>query len=237
VGEFDSPQSGSYFLMLNPGAGMSPILSGVNVPYSAEFLDRETNEGLVSALAGLKPKGSEPGKIIEDPKGRGVEGLLEFDTYRHNLTKATSSQDVWHYVMLLAACLFFADIFVRRVQINFDWLPPLVNRGLDKILRREGKVAPVETIDRLRSRKAAIAQQIEANRAAARFEPSPDAPAPAADALDQFTAAPPAIGKPAASQPGAGPQPEPQKEQDDYTGRLLEAKKRARKDRKDDGTM
>ena len=54
VGEFDSPESGSYFMMLSPGAGMAPILSGVNVPYSAEYLDRETNEGLLKSLAGVE---------------------------------------------------------------------------------------------------------------------------------------------------------------------------------------
>ena len=121
--------------------------------------------------------------MIEDRKNEGLPGLLKFDPYRHNLTKATSSQDVWHYLMLAAACLFFADVFVRRVQIGFDWLPPLLGRVRDRILRREAKAAPAETIERLRSRKAAISQQIEERRAAARFEPTPDAPAPDLESL------------------------------------------------------
>ena len=240
VGEFDSPQSGSYFMMLSPGAGMAPILSGVNVPYSAEYLDRETNEGLLKSLADLKPKGSEPGAVIEDRKNEGLPGLLNVDTYRHNLIKASSSQDVWHYLLLAAAFLFFADVFVRRVQVSFAWLPSLLGRVRDRVLRREPKAAPVETIERLRSRKAAISQQIEERRAAARFEPTPDALAPDIETLSPGgtppTAAPGATGSASAGpKPGAGPSPEPKKEDDDYTSRLLRAKREARKDRKDDG--
>ena len=116
--------------------------------------------------------------MIEDRKDEGLPALLKFDTYRHNLIKASSSQDVWHYLLLAAACLFFADVFVRRVQVSFAWLPPMLGRVRDRVLRREAKAAPAETIERLRSRKAAISQQIEERRAAARFEPTPDAPAP-----------------------------------------------------------
>ena len=32
----------------SPGPGMSPLLTGVNVPYSAEFRDREPNEALLN---------------------------------------------------------------------------------------------------------------------------------------------------------------------------------------------
>ena len=244
VGEFDSPQSGSYFMMLSPGAGMSPILSGVNVPYSAEYLDRETNEGLLKSLAELKPKGSEPGQVIEDRKNEGLPGLLKADTYRHNLIKASSSQDVWHYLLLAAACLFFADVFVRRVQVSFAWLPPMLSRVRDRVFRREAKAAPAETIERLRSRKAAISQQIEERRAAARFEPTPDAPAPDLESLSpggtgRGEGEKPATGKGSGAETGKpipGQSPEPKKEDDDYTSRLLRAKREARKDRKDDGS-
>ena len=257
IGEFDSPESGSYFLMLSPGAGLAPILSGVNVPYSAEYLDRETNEGLIKSLAALPTKGSTHGEIIEDTKsnnlplppgegrGEGKEGtdatsriksLLQFDPYRHNLSKASSSQPIWHLLMLVACCLFFADVFVRRVQINFAWLPPLVGRVRDRILQRESGPAPVEMLQHLRSRKAAITQQIDQRRAATRFEPTPDAPAPDISSATAGSPAntPDAAKPPTPSKPGVGPQDQP-KEDDDYTARLLRAKKEARKDRKEEG--
>ena len=216
---------------------MAPILSGVNVPYSPEYLDRETNEGLVKALASLVTKGSGPGELIEDRRGRGTEGLLQFDPFRHNLMKASSSQDIWHLLMLVAAGLFFADVFVRRVQISFAWLPPLLAKARDFVLRREAAPAPVETIERLRSRKAAIAQQIEAHRAATRFEPTPDGPAPGADTLGEIGGAVAASAKmPPVHKSTAPASPEQAEQEDEYTGRLLRAKKQAIKDRKDDGS-
>ena len=62
--------------MVSPGPGMSPLLTGVNVPYSAEFLDREPNDGLLKDLAGIVPEGSEAGAVIEDKTGKGLESLL-----------------------------------------------------------------------------------------------------------------------------------------------------------------
>ncbi len=239
VGEFDSPQSGSYFLMLNPGAGMAPILSGVNVPYSAEYLDRETNEGLIHGLASLPAKGTnEAGQVIEDKKGTGLPALLEFDTYRHNFAKATSSQDIWHLLMLVAACLFFADVFVRRVHVSFEWLPPLLGRVRDRILRREPEPVQVEVIERLRSRKAAVAAQIEERRAGARFEPPPDAPAPDIGTLSQGGEGQrekDSGGRGGSASPGVPPQSEAEKAADDYTSRLLKAKKKVWEDRGDEG--
>jgi hypothetical protein len=200
------------------------------VPYSAEFLDREPNVGLLKDLAALVPEGSEAGVVIEDTTGRGMESLLEFDPFRHNLQKATSRQDVWHWLLLLGACVFFADVFNRRVTIDLSWARPYWTRFLDKVLRREPAPAPTATMERLRSRKAAIAQQIDERRAAVRFEPRPDAPsAPAASSvLDEAAGerAPPR--RPSAPGHELSSQAE---EPEDYTSRLLKAKKRVWEER------
>jgi uncharacterized membrane protein/Mg-chelatase subunit ChlD len=228
VGEFDAQDAGSYFLMISPGPGMSPLLTGVNVPYSAEFLDRESNEGLMRDLAALVPEGSEPGAVIEDKTGEGLESLLAYDTFRHNLQKATSRQDIWHLLLLLGACIFFADVFNRRVTVDWSWAKPYVTRLLDKVLRREPAPVPSATIERLRSRKAAIAQQIDERRAAVRFEPRPDtATATTSTALDE-AANQPTPRKPAAPTQQIAPQAE---QPEDYTSRLLKAKKRVWEER------
>jgi Mg-chelatase subunit ChlD/uncharacterized membrane protein len=233
VGEFDAKDAGSYFLMVSPGVGMSPLLTGVNVPYSAEFLDREPNEGLLHDLASLVPKGSEPGLVIEDKRGEGVTGLLEYDSFRHNLPKATSRQDIWHWLLLAGACLFFGDVFNRRVTVDLSWLRPHVTRVLDKVLGRQPVPAPSVTMERLRSRKAAIAQQLDERRAAVRFEPEPDAPAAGA-ALDEAAAPSAQRPKADASKESIAPAAE---EQEDYTSRLLKAKKKVwdERDKKDEG--
>jgi uncharacterized membrane protein len=222
VGEFDAKDSGSYFLMVSPGPGMSPLLTGVNVPYSAEYLDREPNEGLLKDLAALVPEGSEPGIIIEDTSNEGLKALLAYDTFRHNLPKATSRQDVWHWLLLLGGCLFFFDVFNRRVTVDLSWAKPYVNQVLDKVLRREPVPVASPTMERLRSRKAAIAEAIDQRRAAVRFEPQADAPTNGS-ALDEASAPPPVQRKP----DGRPQQMAPQGEQpEDYTSRLLKAKKR-----------
>ena len=224
-GEFDGKDSGSYFVMLNPGPGQAPIQTGINVPYSAEFRERMTNEPLLSSLAGLKPKGGAPGKLIVDPDGQGdVEDLLKINSFRHDLPKAISAQEAWHFLVLLAACLFFFDVFIRRVTINLDWVPPLAGRVRDRLLGRELQPVKVEYMERLRSRKAEIVEGIEQKRAAARFEPLSDAPTSASAVEEELSSKPAAETKPTTGARSSGLTPE--QEQETYTDRLLKAKKK-----------
>ena len=41
----------------------------------------------------------------------------------HDLPKATSSQDVWYYLVLFGGCVFFLDVFFRRVTVDLSWAP------------------------------------------------------------------------------------------------------------------
>ncbi len=61
VGQFDVDRAGSYHLTVVPHPGEAPLLSGVNVPYSAEFSDRDTNIGLLENLVALRPAGARRG--------------------------------------------------------------------------------------------------------------------------------------------------------------------------------
>ncbi len=67
VGTFPVNEAGSYFVTINPGAGMAPLRTGVNVPYSDEFRDRGPNDALLTELAAVQPKDGPPGQLIEDP--------------------------------------------------------------------------------------------------------------------------------------------------------------------------
>ena len=110
------------------GAGnLAGILTGLNVPYSDEFRGLSTNTNLLETLAGLVPEGSDQGgQYIPAAEGMDeIEPLLAIDTFRHDLPKATSSQDAWYYMVLLGSCLFFLDVFVRRVQVGFEVARPL----------------------------------------------------------------------------------------------------------------
>ena len=227
VGTFPADDSGSYFVMVLPGAGAAPIRTGVNVPYSDEFRGREPNDALLGQLAEHVPDGGSAGRLIEAPDQlESIPALLKVDTFRHDLRKATSSQDVWHYLVLAAACLFFFDVFVRRVQVSFAWVPAAATRVGDLVLRREPQVAEPETMDRLRSRKAEVGTRLEQLRASARFEPAPELEADT-DVLDE-------AGRPSApSEKGpSAPSLAPESKEETYTERLLRAKRKAWEERK-----
>ncbi len=221
VGEMPAGDSGSYFIVVGPGAGLAPIRTGVTVPYSNEFRDLATNDALLGQLAASVPKGGAAGKVIEAAgQGPPLEQLAAVNPFRHDLLKATSRQDIWHYLVLLACCLFFGDIFIRRVQVNLAWVPPLAGRARDFVLRRRPPPAAPPTMDRLRSRKAEVSGQFEQLRAAARFE-APLEKAAGLDVLEERAARPPA---------GPAPPPPPlaqqKSEEESYTERLLRAKKK-----------
>ncbi len=238
TGEFDADAAGSYFFTLSPGAGMAPIVSGVDVPYSSEFLDRQSNDNLLTALADLKPADSQPGLLIEDRtqslRGAGdhneptATALATADVFRHNLRPATSRQDIWPQLMLWVSCLFLMDVFIRRVHLDLSWIGAstvsLWNR-----LRHRPPPAVVETIARLRSRKTAVAQSIQSQTAALRFE---DRPSTAVSGVQTSVSAtsvtPQPIPKPAIEIAGKEKTEPPREET--YTERLLKAKQQAKKD-------
>ncbi|MCA9268396.1 MAG: hypothetical protein KDA41_07985, partial [Planctomycetales bacterium] len=239
VGEFDADKSGSYLVSVSgklpkvEGEGpdaqtrMTPfqLRSGVSVPYSDEYSNQETNRALLDMLAGLQPAGGEAGKVIEGPLERGnLEPLLAVDTFRHTLAKAVSSNDIWPWLAFTLGCLFLADVFVRRVQIGWEWLAPVAKFFNAYVLRRVPQAAPDARLARLKSRKAEATASHDERRAAARFEPSPDA---AVDLSALDAGAPSAAAqRPAAAAPASAPTGP---EAETYTERLLKAKQKALK--------
>jgi hypothetical protein len=231
VGELDVADAGSYMISLSPGPSMGQIRTGLNVGYSSEFRDRQTNTSLLQALASVTPKDGEPGKIID---GQSIDELLATNPYRRDFPLATSRQDIWPLLLLCGGCLFFFDVFIRRVAVNFNWVPPALAYARDTILRRDHEPVETPTMDRLRSRKAEVSQQLEARHAKARFDLQRDAP-PTVSAIEEELAGPgPAAAerkRPSAGDlsPGA-----PAEEEEGYTSRLLKAKKKVWEDREKD---
>ena len=125
VAEFDASIAGSYHMTIVPAAGEAPILTGVNVPYSAEFREHDTNIGLLQQLASLQPKGGEAGILAATDLAQDqLDELLTLDFYRANLPKAVSIQDVWPFLLVIGCVVFLADVFVRRVTVTVDWILP-----------------------------------------------------------------------------------------------------------------
>jgi uncharacterized membrane protein len=230
---FDADKSGGYFVNVIPGPGKSPISTGVNVPYSEEFRQQETNREFLTTLASLKPAGGDPGVVIDGgllPEQ--VVKMHEPDTFRRGLPPAFSSRDIWPWLLVIAAAVFFADVFVRRVTLGFEWLTPVLAWVSVNLLRRERPEAPDERLERLRSRKRAIEREIDTKRAAQRFEPEPETAGERElrDVIEQAGAGrpvePPRPLRDVTLQPGEA-------EGEDYTSRLLKAKRKAWEQRKD----
>lgn len=231
VGEFDAEDAGSYQIAVVPGKGM--VLAGADVPYSSEFRERETNRALLEALASTPPSGGQVGTVIDgDLSPDGMKSLLAVDTFRKGLAKAISSQDVWPLFVLMAAGVFLADVFIRRVSIGYEWIAPVVAFVREKILRQTRNEAVDQTIERLRSRKAVVQSQIDERRAATRFEPAAESDR---DSVGQPRSLDQVLGEVAGPAAHEARAPRPQVTADapdeaDYTSRLLAAKKKVRKE-------
>ena len=209
VGTFPAREPGSYFVTINPGRGMAPLRTGVTVPYSDEFRDRGPNEALLAAACRRAAQGRPAGPSDRE-HGRSPsrsDKLHGVNTFRHDLPKATSSQEIWHWLVLLASCVFLGDVFIRRVSVNFALAAAAGGRGrCDFVLRRQPAPAQPQYIERLKSRKAEVAGQLEQIRAATRFELPAEAPADVKP-LDEL-APPPAAAAPRASEPSLAPEKE-----------------------------
>ncbi len=237
VGEFTADQAGSYLLAVNTGQGNTMLLTGVTVPYSAEYREREENKALMTTLASLKPSGGQPGMMIEgEMKAGAIDRLVaSADTFRRTLQKAVSSQDFWPIFLLIAAGVFLADVFIRRVQVHFYWVAPALAGAFNRFLGRPQEEVRDERLERLRNRKASVANQLDERRAAARFDPTPDPAAGFSQPRDMDAAIADASAGAGGEADRARPQSQPtaqtpQAEQDTYTERLLAAKKKAKKD-------
>jgi hypothetical protein len=150
--------------------------------------------------------------------------------FRHDLPRAIAREPFWQIALLAGACLFFFDVCNRRVLLTLAPLLMAARRGADRLL---GRVALADTsadsLARLQSRKAEVARQLSDRMAAARFEAPQVEPSPQMvtagiatedDALVAIRSAPPSLEPtdPAESEAGS------------YTGRLLAAKRAARRD-------
>ena len=112
IGEFASDDSGSYLIVVNPGGERAPIRTGVNVGYSAEYRDIETNMPLLQTLASLPAKNGLPGNIVEAGLNTpNRQELLASNPFRRDLAPAISNQPIWPWLMLIGSCVFFADVF------------------------------------------------------------------------------------------------------------------------------
>lgn len=120
VAEHPIEGSGSLLYSIFPGEGFKKLTAGVTIPYSNEYSDRESNLPLLKALAELKPKGGEAGIIMSQSlTSNSIPDLLKENTFRPTLSASISIQDIWPFMLMIGAAVFFSDVFVRRVATSF----------------------------------------------------------------------------------------------------------------------
>jgi hypothetical protein len=78
-------------------------------------------------------------------------------------------RDAWPLLLLTALCLFLADVAVRRIAIEPAEVAAFMSRAW-KRLRRKKVVESTPTMERLKSIKASVDEQLKSRR----FEVSPD---------------------------------------------------------------
>lgn len=229
VGSFEADNAGSYLINAMPGPGMAPITTGASVPFSDEYRIRQTNFAALEQLAGLEPKGGIAGEMSAPLDQNSFQELLKNNTYRPGLPRAMSMQDIWPICLLLGACALFADIFVRRVALDYAY--PL--RWLAKRFRPGESVQDMErkqSLQRLRNKKSEVSGEMEQTRSATRFEAAEGSePATLEDALPGAKGVETKAPQRSNTLPGMAQKEEP----GGYTARLLAAKKAAQKKQAD----
>jgi uncharacterized membrane protein/Mg-chelatase subunit ChlD len=172
--------SGNYFVNLGyrgPEKVQGVISTGVSVPYSDEYRELRSNPAALETLASLTD-----GQVVSNrstPDGRFVQSV---DHFRRDpkLINPRSFAALWPTLLWLAACLFLGDVAVRRIALDVGWLKQAAVNEWKKLRGQETATAS-DYMDKLRSRKAEVGEQLERTRAAPRPEtgplPFPDAPA------------------------------------------------------------
>lgn len=225
VGTFDADQAGSYLVNVIPGPNMAPLTTGASVPFSDEYRVRQANMNMLTQLANLEPTGGDaPGQISAPLDNQSFEEVLKStDTYRGGLPRARSLQDIWPWCVVLGAVCLFADVFVRRVALDYaypwKWLLARLRPGVtQKDATRQ------QNLNQLRSRKSQVTQEIDQQMATTRFESSDP---PQSSTLEDAAAGRASLDK--STSRSSSPGMATKEEEGGYTSRLLAAKKAAQR--------
>jgi uncharacterized membrane protein len=235
--------SGNYFVNLGYRGQdnvQGLISSGVSVPYSDEYRELRSNPTTLETLASLTDGQLVSWKTSADGRIDLPRTVETADHFRRDpgLVIPRSFAALWPTLLWLAACLFLGDVAVRRIAPDTDRIKlALANEW--KRLRGQVPEKSSDYMDKLRSRKAQVDEQLDRSRFASRFE------APAESQAQAGPAAP--IGEPlleggqarerqapkrAGPTQAAGLAPDaPRLEEASYTNRLLKAKQRVWEER------
>jgi uncharacterized membrane protein len=234
----DAEASGNYFVNLGyrgPDNVKGIISSGVSVPYSDEYRELRSNPSLLETIASVTDGQVTTWKTRKDGSLDLARTVGAIDHFRRDagLINPQAFTALWPDLLWLAALLFLGDVAVRRVAPDFDRIRKSMADQWKKLRGQE--VAPAtEYMEKLKSRKAEVGEQIDRSRAATRFE-APPAPAPPPDEPLLGGAGSDEVARAARTQtqpqPSLAPEAPKAPEPESYTNRLLKAKQKVWEER------
>ena len=127
---------------------------------------RKSNLSLIDSLAQQQPQGGTAGQVLPALEAEVTESLVGTDVFRSGLAPARSIQDAWPWFVLVASCLFLADVFVRRVTIHFDWLKNLFSKQDQAAMDQQTK-SRLESLNQTKQKVGKTRQ----SQGGLRFEP------------------------------------------------------------------
>lgn len=239
---FESAEgSGNYFVNLGyrgPDGQQGVISSGVSVPYSDEYRELRSNPTTLETIATVTNGETNFFQTLPDGRPdlrRTLDSVDHFRRDRHLVTPRAFT-DLWPTLLWLASLLFLFDVAVRRIAPDVDRIRKAAVDQWKKLRGQEVAVAP-EYMEKLRSRKAEVGEQIDRSRAATRFEAPPptSASTPGVDEPLLNPSAGPSVSdaprRPAPPTPGLAPSGSKPDQPESYTNRLLRAKQKVWEDR------
>ena len=236
--EFPITETGTYTLSVltkdKDGKRRHSATTGLVSPYSEEFKKLRTDRTLLEAIARAGD-----GKVIEPQdaidRKNGFKGFFSRDDKDET---DSALKDKWTLLLTIAVAVFLLDVAVRRVAIDYEKVWAKATAPFRRGPRRQ--VERAATMDRLMHRKQEVRTAVDDGA------PVPSAPAPPPvaakfEATALPTAEPVAIAGREPEKPGSAP-PAPAagtpgtptdkpREGSVFTNRLLEAKRRAMKDK------
>jgi uncharacterized membrane protein len=247
--EFKADEAGSYFVNAQSQRDVKTIKdgkeavsrevdsvrSGVTIPYSPEFSDLESNVGLLERIrdqTGGKTYTEAELAELTGPGAARAQTELADQVFRSGLPQFKNLQPVWYWLVFAAAIGLFFDVAIRRIAVQPADVAVLSTTIWSRLRGRAATAAATpQFMDRLKSRKEQVSENLEQLRAARRFE-----------GTEGSTSAPNVIeAGTATAEPTSRPQPKPKpiapsegEQPADYASRLLKAKKKVWEERKPD---
>ncbi|RMG12100.1 MAG: VWA domain-containing protein [Planctomycetota bacterium] len=216
-GEFPIDEVGTYTVSLvstdSKGRSQASLTTGLVAPYSEEFRTLRSNRAFLEKLA--KTSG---GRVLA------LDDLIDWKANpweTESLRGKVALDERWPLLLTIALVLFLLDVCVRRVAI--DW-SKLVRRAI--AAARPSEDAP-RTLERLQARKQRV--QRERSESLAKFQAEEAAPAPRAAVAGETKPTSEDSSADGARARAAEASAEEPADPDQYTNRLLRAKRRARK--------